>query len=123
MKQGLAFILLLSFSLMTFSKAFTFVAFYANQDAIIEQFCINKNKPRLQCNGQCFLSKQIKEQEKKEAENFIIQLSKIEIVYRPFETCFGYKPPFSLVNRPYAIKANPPLPEGFINNLTRPPAA
>ena len=123
MKQGIAFILLISFSLMTFSKAFTFVAFYANQDAIIERFCINKNKPQLLCNGKCFLSKQIKEQEKKDAEHFITQLSKIEIAYRPYETCAGHKPGFSLIKRVYTIKADPPLAAGFMNDLNRPPAA
>jgi len=30
-----------------------------NIDYIIETYCINKDKPALQCNGKCFLSKQL----------------------------------------------------------------
>ncbi len=30
-----------------------------NIDYIIENYCINKNKPELQCNGKCHLAKQL----------------------------------------------------------------
>jgi len=33
--------------------------FYANQVEIAELFCINKDKPQLQCNGQCHLKKEL----------------------------------------------------------------
>lgn len=34
----------------------------------------------MNCNGKCFLAKQIKEQEKRDATNAIMELSKIEVV-------------------------------------------
>lgn len=30
-----------------------------NQTEIIMEFCVNKNKPELQCNGKCHLAKQL----------------------------------------------------------------
>ncbi|WP_100612850.1 hypothetical protein [Confluentibacter lentus] len=30
-----------------------------NIDSIIEQYCINKNKPELQCDGKCYLAQQL----------------------------------------------------------------
>lgn len=32
-----------------------------NQDYIAEFLCINKDKPKLECNGKCYLTKQLKE--------------------------------------------------------------
>jgi hypothetical protein len=37
--------------------------FYANQKAIIAQECINKNRPKMNCNGTCYLAKQLKKAE------------------------------------------------------------
>ncbi len=42
--------------------AFTIIHFYANQDEIIEEFCENKAKPELNCNGNCHLSKELNKQ-------------------------------------------------------------
>ncbi|MDD2793626.1 MAG: hypothetical protein PHD73_10650 [Sediminibacterium sp.] len=35
--------------------------FYSNQKNISSRFCINKAKPKLKCNGKCYLSKQLKQ--------------------------------------------------------------
>lgn len=35
-----------------------------NVKAITDKFCVNKEKPKLACNGKCYLSKQIKAAEK-----------------------------------------------------------
>ncbi|MEN9742379.1 MAG: hypothetical protein RLZZ65_184 [Bacteroidota bacterium] len=34
------------------------VKFHLNQTFIINQYCINKNRPEMHCNGQCYLAKQ-----------------------------------------------------------------
>lgn len=40
-----------------------------NLDLIIEQFCVNKDKPIMQCNGQCHLAKQLKQHEEKRQDS------------------------------------------------------
>lgn len=48
------------------------IHFYTNQQAIIAQECVNKNRPEMQCNGTCYLAKQLKkadlELEKKKSD-------------------------------------------------------
>jgi len=52
--------------------------FYINQDSIIAEKCINKDKPELHCNGQCYLKKELNfqknisaDQENTELKTFI----------------------------------------------------
>lgn len=40
-----------------------------NKEFIIFNYCENKSKPKLQCNGKCHLTKQLKEQEKQESSS------------------------------------------------------
>lgn len=43
-----------------------YVEYILNQDYIAEFLCINKDKPKLQCNGKCHLVKQIEKQQEEE---------------------------------------------------------
>ena len=52
--------------------------FYIHQDSIIAEKCINKDKPELHCNGQCYLKKELNlqknittDQENTELKTFI----------------------------------------------------
>lgn len=40
------------------------IEYLVNQDRIAELFCVNKDKPEMHCNGQCYLMKILKEQQK-----------------------------------------------------------
>lgn len=46
------------------------LSYYANTKAYAE-FCINKAKPGLHCNGKCQLAKKIQQEEKKEQNNLL----------------------------------------------------
>ncbi|SEW43756.1 hypothetical protein SAMN04488122_3257 [Chitinophaga arvensicola] len=43
--------------------------YYLNQDYIVRNFCVNRDKPAMHCNGKCHLRKQLREEERKEQEN------------------------------------------------------
>jgi hypothetical protein len=45
----------------------TLVNWKINQDEITEKYCENKSQPMLNCNGKCYLSKQLKKQEEIQA--------------------------------------------------------
>lgn len=45
-------------------KSFVTLNYFVNQSEIIELFCINKEKPQLQCDGKCHLATQFSEIEK-----------------------------------------------------------
>ena len=59
----LSFPLLTLLIASTFSTAFVQVAFNANKTQIIKELCQNRFQPEMQCNGKCYLKKQLKEQE------------------------------------------------------------
>ncbi|WP_228690771.1 hypothetical protein [Lunatimonas sp.] len=45
-------------------------SYVLNKATIIENFCINKSQPELQCDGKCYLAQQLKaEKEKREQES------------------------------------------------------
>ncbi len=49
-------------------NAYTFGSFFINQEEIIALFCENKDKPAMQCNGQCHLAKTLQEQQPNAAD-------------------------------------------------------
>ncbi|MDC8003053.1 hypothetical protein POV27_03265 [Aureisphaera galaxeae] len=51
-----------------------------NIDYIIETYCINKEAPELQCNGKCFLSKQLEKADDNQKEE-TAQLAIIEAFF------------------------------------------
>lgn len=48
--------------LQTFSKVVVLVDFQANKEYIMEFLCINRDKPELECEGKCQLTKKLKDQ-------------------------------------------------------------
>ena len=49
----------------TFNDLLVLADFYANQNYITANLCINKDKPWMHCNGQCQLAKKMQEQDSK----------------------------------------------------------
>jgi len=47
----------------------TIAIYKANVKEITANFCVNKSKPMMHCNGTCHLKKELKEQEKSEKKN------------------------------------------------------
>lgn len=57
--QITSFLLVLSFLVGMFSQSYLIISFYLNRAEIIEKHCVNKDKPELECAGQCHLKKQL----------------------------------------------------------------
>lgn len=55
---GLAFSLL--YVLAMIRPILPVLEYYANYDYIANELCINKDKPYLECNGKCYLDKELK---------------------------------------------------------------
>lgn len=58
-------ILLFAVLLPTVSQWGTIAYFHANRNYIARVLCQNRDKPQLNCNGQCYLAKQLKKQQDK----------------------------------------------------------
>ena len=59
------------FSVLINSTGTTFIHlnYLIQKRKIVEQLCINKNKPELKCDGKCYLAKQLKKLEAEELKN------------------------------------------------------
>lgn len=67
-KPFTASLLLLAFVAQTFTAPFIMLDYFVNTAAYAKN-CVNKAKPKMNCNGQCQAMKKIQEQEKKDLQN------------------------------------------------------
>lgn len=68
-KQLITIFLMLVWLCQLSDRYFVMFEFYINQEYVARNLCVNKDKPQLQCNGQCHLEKQLDEEEKREQNN------------------------------------------------------
>ena len=56
-------------------------------DDFIENFCVNKDQPELNCDGKCFLSKMLNKSDQHEGrqETIAISLAQLEFIFTPLE--------------------------------------
>ncbi|MCB9063605.1 MAG: hypothetical protein H6551_00520 [Chitinophagales bacterium] len=64
MRYTFAILLLIAMSYQYVAKVGIIVWYRANTDYITKEYCENKDKPELKCNGQCYLSKQLSKVDK-----------------------------------------------------------
>lgn len=73
-----------------------FVKYEFSKDYIIENYCVNKDKPELHCDGKCYLAKQLKaaeEQDGKAAQSeFLSYLFSFQVVLNSLESLFQETP-------------------------------
>ena len=50
------------FAFMLIKPAIPFMEYLARKDFIIENFCINRNKKEMKCNGKCHLKEQVRKE-------------------------------------------------------------
>lgn len=74
-------VLSLSLIVKSFVVPFICLDYELRKEFIIKNYCVNKNRPELHCDGKCFLAKKIKAQTDKEEQaalqNFIYKLLEI----------------------------------------------
>jgi len=69
MKKLVAILLLITFLLQTTSNLWIIVSFYIQRNHIAKNLCVNRFNVNSVCKGKCYLSKKLKENEKKK-QNF-----------------------------------------------------
>ena len=61
MKNKLAVLFLFSVYVLAMTKPYVpFIKYYANYEYFSKVLCINRDKPKLKCNGKCQLTKELK---------------------------------------------------------------
>lgn len=116
-------ILILSFFASQISKLSIYVNFKINQNFIAEVLCINKDKPMSTCNGKCYLSKQLKEQQEQDEKQTPKERNeRVEILF-----CDNLQISYS-ISRCIFLEKKIPLPrhlvlntQEFIDDVFHPP--
>jgi hypothetical protein len=65
-KHIILYLTMVAFAITTFSKSIIILNFYINRQVIAQQFCVNKDKPMMHCNGHCYLKKQLQNEQQQE---------------------------------------------------------
>ncbi len=66
MKRSIVVFFLFIFVLQCGMKGIITTVFYFQQSTISKTLCENRNKPKMHCNGKCYLAKQLNKEEKKD---------------------------------------------------------
>ncbi len=69
MKRVLAIVITFCYLSGVFAPFYTYVGYFINKDFIAENLCVNKAKPEMDCEGKCYLVKQLAEQSSKSNES------------------------------------------------------
>jgi len=80
----IAFLLIFVCSATSLSNISAITGFELNQQYITKAFCVNKDKPQLHCNGQCYLRKKLKQAEEKEQKQSLKSQEQNLTVFAPF---------------------------------------
>lgn len=79
-----------------FTKIGILIDFKVNQDFIAEVLCMNKDKPEMACNGQCYLARQFrKTEERKDKPVPASKTEQLEWVYCCSDQLFDSSPFFN----------------------------
>lgn len=90
MKQTIPIFLALLVIFSPLQKAWLVVSYELNKDYIATTFCENKEKPKLQCDGQCHLKKQLDKTEKEEQKLPTSQKEKVSVLFFAEVTSFSF---------------------------------
>ena len=105
-------------------KAYLFLEYRLNQAEITRKFCENKAKPKLQCNGKCYLAKQLAKQEKEEKSTSETSKFKLEVVElnAPMQETMHFSYPIisSLLNKIQFIYSEPNS-DSYLSSIFHPP--
>ena len=81
LQRFISALLLLIFLVQTFDQSIIELNFLANRSYISKELCVNRDKPQMQCNGKCALSKQITQQEKQSEQSGNSKREKFEVQF------------------------------------------
>jgi hypothetical protein len=84
-KSALALLLFFAMQLPLMNQWGAVAYYRVNQDYIAKNLCENRDKPMLNCNGQCYLAKQLKAAEQKEQKSNSERLAKMPEVVLAFQ--------------------------------------
>jgi hypothetical protein len=99
LKKALAIVLTFSIVAQGMINLALCAYYQINKQEIIAKFCVNKNRPMMHCDGQCYLGKQLKKAEENEKRQNQSLREKDEVIPLYHQhTQLSYIPSFSFVS-------------------------
>src|ERR1044072_4935300 len=77
----IAAVLLTIFLAQTFDQSIIILQFFSNRNYISKELCLNRDKPKMHCNGKCYLAKQMQQQEKQDQQSNTSKREKFEVQF------------------------------------------
>ena len=94
--------------------------FLLRQDFVIANLCVNQDRPELECDGKCFLTKQLKEQREREDDRSVASLEIMLSASSLVLAATGLVAPPGRV-QPYGHRPSPELASAFTGEIFHPP--
>ena len=124
MTRLLAYFLTVLLLLQSFGRELLVLNFAVNQAAITQQYCVNKARPLLHCDGKCFLARQLRRTDNGPAKAPAGALAKIKFEVVAPAGRLGLRPPMWVGGAPqprFARLAIRPYAAGPLQGVFRPP--
>ncbi|MGB1204141.1 MAG: hypothetical protein ACPG5B_00775 [Chitinophagales bacterium] len=121
MKHLIAILLSCIVLLIATKDMAVYALFKVNQQYVTSQFCVNKDKAEMKCNGKCFLKKQIKEN-KENKTNFPSSLPEeitnitLFTIANSVQTLFVPSQKYKVVSTPQKLSI-----QGYLREIFHPP--
>ncbi|MBW3466833.1 hypothetical protein [Arthrospiribacter ruber] len=92
-----------------------------NKATIIENFCINKTKPELKCDGKCYLAQQLKAEREKQEQNSQHSFSLDFGQFIAFQADWELSGPMAAFDITFSEQFSEPVCSNFISSIDIPP--
>jgi len=121
LQKALAILLIVTLQFQPMINGFVFIDFLYNQEYIQEFLCINREKPKLSCNGKCYLMQQLEETKNEQEKEFpqILQ-TKLDFIINDFRENFT-KTIFVLKRKVLPSLCQNKLEQVYIHDIFHPP--
>lgn len=119
LKRSVAILLLICSVSLNLSGLFVLAGFEMNESYIAKELCVNKDKPQMHCNGQCYLMKKLKQAQDKEQKQER-QSQKVQLQEAIVSTPFTFKR-YSFTSVNLRIPLTTGMPVAQVNSIFHPP--
>ena len=98
-KAPILYLIIGAFFVFTFKPLGYCIYYLANYEYVAEVLCVNKDKPKLNCNGKCYLKKQLAQQNDRPVEKPEIPFSYFKYFPLQKSDILNLKPQFFLQSK------------------------
>lgn len=120
MKRAFVLFFLMAFVFQSTSSLWVITSFYIQREYISQNLCVNRFEAISVCKGQCFLTKQINENQCKEQSKSVIKQQEVQLFFQEFKSALLPKLDCFEIFKLFPLKDKSPMRD-FIFSIFHPP--